>query len=144
MFHLIIYFYHASWTGKYPPVKTWCSNSSSAKAVAVSLLRACMFCINTLSLMRPCIFSNASSLYPSIGPWNFMSSTCINNIDFIKIKKISVQRYIFTDHCNSVVVHIKKKNKRLLGLNRHLSIRDSTTTSCQKGSYLNVNRPIIE
>ena len=35
-------------------------------------------------------------------------------------------------------------NKRPTGLNGHLSIRDFTLTSCQKGSYLYINVPIIE
>ena len=35
-------------------------------------------------------------------------------------------------------------NKRPTGLNSHLSIRDFTLTSCQKGSYLYINSPIIE
>ena len=35
-------------------------------------------------------------------------------------------------------------NKRPTGLNGHLSIRDFTLTSCQKGSYLYINIPIIE
>ena len=35
-------------------------------------------------------------------------------------------------------------NKRPTGLNGHLSIRDFTLTSCQKGSYLYINNPIIE
>ena len=34
--------------------------------------------------------------------------------------------------------------KRPTGLNGHLSIRDFTLTSCQKGSYLNINSPIKE
>ena len=37
-----------------------------------------------------------------------------------------------------------KKNKRPTGLNGHLSIRDFTLTSCQKGSYLYINSPIKE
>ena len=37
-----------------------------------------------------------------------------------------------------------KKNKRPTGLNGHLSIKDFTPTSCQKGSYLYINNPIIE
>ena len=36
------------------------------------------------------------------------------------------------------------KNKRPTCLNSHLSIRDSTLTSCQKGSYFHIYRPIIE
>ena len=36
------------------------------------------------------------------------------------------------------------KNKRSTGLNGHLSIRDFTLTSCQKGSYLYINSPNIE
>ena len=35
-------------------------------------------------------------------------------------------------------------NKRPTGLNGHLSIRDSTLTSCQKGTYLHINSYIIE
>ena len=35
-------------------------------------------------------------------------------------------------------------NKRPTCLNGHLSIRDFTLTSCQKGSYLYINSPIIE
>ena len=37
-----------------------------------------------------------------------------------------------------------KINKWPTGLNSHLSIRDFTPTSCQKGSYLCINSPIIE
>ena len=37
-----------------------------------------------------------------------------------------------------------KENKRPMGLNNHLSIRDSTLTSCKKGSYLHINSPSIE
>ena len=33
-------------------------------------------------------------------------------------------------------------NKRLTGLNGHLSIRDLTLTSCQQGAYLHSNSPI--
>ena len=33
-------------------------------------------------------------------------------------------------------------NKRPKGLNGHLSIRDFTLSSCQKGAYLHINRPI--
>ena len=29
------------------------------------------------------------------------------------------------------------------GLNGHLSIKDFTLNSCQKGAYLHINRPII-
>ena len=36
------------------------------------------------------------------------------------------------------------KNKRPTGLNGHLSIGDFTPTSCQKGSYLYINSPIID
>ena len=36
------------------------------------------------------------------------------------------------------------KNKRPMGLNGRLSIRDFTLTSCQKDSYLYINSPIIE
>ena len=36
------------------------------------------------------------------------------------------------------------KYKRPTGLNGHLSIRDFTLTSCQKGAYLYINSPIIE
>ena len=35
------------------------------------------------------------------------------------------------------------RNKRPTGPYGHLRIRDCTLTSCQKGSYLHVNRPII-
>ena len=35
-------------------------------------------------------------------------------------------------------------DKKPTGLKDHLSIRDSTLTSCQKGSYLHINRIIIE
>ena len=35
-------------------------------------------------------------------------------------------------------------NKRTTGFNDHLSIRYNTLTSCQKGSYLYINSPIIE
>ena len=34
--------------------------------------------------------------------------------------------------------------KRPTCLNGHLSIRDFTLTSCQKGAYLHINSPIIE
>ena len=34
--------------------------------------------------------------------------------------------------------------KRLTGLNGHLSNRDSSLTSCQKSSYLHINRSKIE
>ena len=34
-------------------------------------------------------------------------------------------------------------NKRTTGLNGHLSIRDFTLNSCQKGAYLHINSPII-
>ena len=34
------------------------------------------------------------------------------------------------------------ENKKLIGLNGHLSIKDSTLTSCQNGSYLHTNSPI--
>ena len=34
-------------------------------------------------------------------------------------------------------------NKRPTGLNGHLSIRDFTLNSCQKGAYLHINSPII-
>ena len=36
------------------------------------------------------------------------------------------------------------EEKRTTDLNGHLSIRDSTVTSCQKGSHLHINRPLIE
>ena len=39
---------------------------------------------------------------------------------------------------------IGSQDKRPTGLNGHLSIRDFTLTSCQKGSYLYINSPIIE
>ena len=35
-------------------------------------------------------------------------------------------------------------NKRPTGLNGHLSIKDFTLNSCQKGAYLHINSPIIE
>ena len=38
----------------------------------------------------------------------------------------------------------RRINKRPTGPNGHLSIRDSTPTSCQKGSYLHINSHIIE
>ena len=34
-------------------------------------------------------------------------------------------------------------NKRPTGVNGHLSIRDFTLNSCQKGAYLHINSPII-
>ena len=37
-----------------------------------------------------------------------------------------------------------KIKKRPTGLNGHLSIRDFTLTSCQRSSYLHINRSIIE
>ena len=43
-----------------------------------------------------------------------------------------------------VVSYISNDNKRPTGLNGHLSIRDFTLTSCQRGSYLDINSPIIE
>ena len=53
---------------------------------------------------------------------------------------------------NYQLIHVKKlpfpfkpkKEKRPNGLNGHLSIRDSTLTSCQKGSYWHISCPIIE
>ena len=49
---------------------------------------------------------------------------------------------------SSLIVHFQAVggpvNKRPTGLNGHLSIRDFTPTSCQKGSYLYINNPIIE
>ena len=39
-------------------------------------------------------------------------------------------------------VSVASVNKRPMDLNGHLSIRDSTLTSCQKGSYLQINSPI--
>ena len=42
------------------------------------------------------------------------------------------------------IYHNKRHNKRHKGLNRHLSIRDSTMTSCQKSSYLHISCPIIQ
>ena len=46
---------------------------------------------------------------------------------------------------SDVKSHLKSYlNKRPTGLNGHLSIRDFTLTSCQKGSYLYINSPIIE
>ena len=38
----------------------------------------------------------------------------------------------------------KRHNKRPICLIIHLSIRDFTLTSCQRGSYLYINSPIIE
>ena len=38
---------------------------------------------------------------------------------------------------------MQKRNKRPTGLNGHLSIRDFTLNSCQKGAYLHINSPII-
>ena len=35
------------------------------------------------------------------------------------------------------------KDKRPPGLNGHLSIRDFTLNSCQKGAYFHINSPII-
>ena len=37
-----------------------------------------------------------------------------------------------------------KLNKRPKGVDGHLSIKDSSLTSCQKGSYLHISCPIIE
>ena len=37
-----------------------------------------------------------------------------------------------------------EEDKRPSGLNGHLSIRDFSLTSCQRGSYLYINSPIIE
>ena len=43
-----------------------------------------------------------------------------------------------------LLARLKFSNKRPTGLNGHLSIRDLTLTSCQKGSNLYINSPIIE
>ena len=46
-------------------------------------------------------------------------------------------------HLNNIESTLQK-DKRPTGLNSHLSIRDFTLTSCQRESYLYINRPIIE
>ena len=45
-------------------------------------------------------------------------------------------------HC--ILTAISPWNKRSTGPNGHLSIRDFTLTSCQRGSYLYINSPIKE
>ena len=37
-----------------------------------------------------------------------------------------------------------KENKRSTGLKGHVGIKDSSLTSCQKGTYLHINSLIIE
>ena len=55
---------------------------------------------------------------------------------FVKQKKNKIPSY------NNEVN--KQETKLPICLNGHLSIKDSTLTSCQEGSYLNINSPIIE
>ena len=54
------------------------------------------------------------------------------------IGTIQLQRNVNDKHLMTV-----SGNKRPKGLNAHLSIRDSTLTSCQNGSYLNIRCPRI-
>ena len=58
-----------------------------------------------------------------------------------------VRQYIWDHNPKCITARMNSKqifNKRPTGLNGHLSIRDFTLTSCQKGSYLYINSPIIE
>ena len=52
--------------------------------------------------------------------------------------------FIFPKNLCLIMRVLELINKRATGLNGHLSIRDFTLTSCQKGSYLYINRPMIE
>ena len=52
--------------------------------------------------------------------------------------------FIFPKNVCLIMRVLELKNKRATGLNCHLSIRDFSLTSCQKGSYLYINSPIKE
>ena len=82
------------------------------------------------------------------------------NLSFADAFKRRKNSYQFLQHCmekstpfhyNNVLLEnffeqnfIDMSNKRSTGLNGHLSIQDFARTSCQRGSYLYINSPIIE
>ena len=57
--------------------------------------------------------------------------------------QLSKDRDVTQVFCNIIQRDINKLNKRPQGLNGHLSNRDFTLNSCQKGAYLHINSPII-
>ena len=81
---------------------------------------------------------NSSTFQKWFEVWNLLEMTG-NIYVYVCILFVNMWMHLML----SLINHIKR-NKRPTGLNGHLSIRDFTLTSCQKGSYLYINSPIIE
>ena len=78
------------------------------------------------------------TLHP--GPWCAPSSIAVAYPPFeIITHKYSLSSYIFP-----ALKQLNFSSARPTGLNGHLIIRDSTPTSCQKGSYLHNDSPVIQ
>ena len=58
--------------------------------------------------------------------------------------KIITHKYSLSSYIFPALNQLNFSSARPTGLNGHLIIRDSTPTSCQKGSYLHNDRPVIE
>ena len=85
----------------------------------------------------------------SVYDLNETGSKTKENVINIKLKYLDVECGIYRVECRIFkyfhsCLALLKINKRPTGIKDHLSIRDSTLNSCQKGSYLQFNRPIIE
>ena len=58
--------------------------------------------------------------------------------------KIITHKYSLSSYIFPALNQLNFSSARPTGLNGHLIIRDSTPTSCQKGSYLHNDSPVIE
>ena len=62
------------------------------------------------------------------------------------LKGTPTRDMLYEVRCSQLIVKFNEfvNKQETYGLHVHLSIRDSTLTSCQKGSYLHINSCIIE
>ena len=96
-----------------------------------------------------------SSLFPTARPCSGVIPSPVSSSDHRKSRHQRPKIFTLHDYMYWRWILISNKvanafkgfhiyNKRPTDLNGHLRIRDFTLTSCQKGSYLYINNPIIE
>ena len=99
--------------------------------------------LNDFKIMSGLAVNYTKSQAIWIGSKWFCSEKLVNNTDLVwGSKNFPVLGIEFDIDLEQMFT--ANYNKRPTGLNGHLSIRDFTLTSCQKGSYLYINSPIIE
>ena len=80
---------------------------------------------------------NMGQIFPCIQ--GYSSKTFLGGV-----KSLSIFLYGWESQSTDFFLRDVRLKQEAHRLNGHLSIRDFTLTSCQKGSYLYINSPIIE